>query len=151
MNFTHLREGSVEVFLIGHEFFSWRKDVHSLGENHAEERGFPSCRTGCFPILVRIDSRSMSVVIRQRHDEADMHRHSSYAYFAHQTATVLRWLRLIEVYGGHTAALEALLRDSQNLEHLMCSMRSCGINPDLLIKEAELIEGNAKHPTRAAA
>jgi hypothetical protein len=30
-------------------------------------------------------------------------------------------------------------------------MRSCGINPDLLIKEAELIEGNAKHPTRAAA
>lgn len=69
-----------------------------------------------------------------------MQAHSNYVHFHHHTPTVMRWLRLIEIYGGHTAALEALLRDSENLEHLMQGMRSCGIDPYLLIKEAELME-----------
>jgi hypothetical protein len=66
--------------------------------------------------------------------------HTSYAHFAHHTATVMRWLRLMEFYGGHTAALEALLRDAQNLDRLMSCMRSHGMDPSTFIREAELSE-----------
>jgi hypothetical protein len=49
-----------------------------------------------------------------------------------RTPTVLRWLSLIEMHGGHTAALEALIRQSDELLRLKCAVRELGYSPEVL-------------------
>jgi hypothetical protein len=49
--------------------------------------------------------------------------------------TVLRWLALIEKHGGHTPALEALLRHADELERLKRAMRERGLSPEILAAE----------------
>jgi hypothetical protein len=50
--------------------------------------------------------------------------------------TVLRWLALVEKYGSHTAALEALLRQADELARLKVAVRACGLKPDLLLQRS---------------
>lgn len=46
--------------------------------------------------------------------------------------TVLRLLALIEMHGSQTAALEALLRQADELERLKRAVRALGLSPELL-------------------
>jgi hypothetical protein len=48
-------------------------------------------------------------------------------------STVLLWLALVEKYGSHTGALEALLRQADELDRLKAAVRSCGLKPELLL------------------
>lgn len=47
--------------------------------------------------------------------------------------TVLRWVALVDKHGSHTGALEALLRQADELERLKVAVRGCGLRPDLLL------------------
>jgi hypothetical protein len=51
------------------------------------------------------------------------------------TPTVLRWLALIELHGSHTAALEALIRQADELERLRRAVRARGRWPEILASE----------------
>jgi hypothetical protein len=51
------------------------------------------------------------------------------------TPTVLRWLALIELHGSHTAALEALIRQADELERLRRAVRALGLSPEILASE----------------
>ena len=46
--------------------------------------------------------------------------------------TVLRLLALIEMHGSQTAALEALLRQADELARLKRAVRALGLSPELL-------------------
>jgi hypothetical protein len=50
------------------------------------------------------------------------------------TPTVLRWKELIDQHGSETAALEALLRQADDLERLKRAVRACGLSPELLLR-----------------
>jgi hypothetical protein len=50
--------------------------------------------------------------------------------------TVLRWLALIELHGGHTAALESLIRQADELQRLKRAIRAMGLSPEILASEA---------------
>jgi hypothetical protein len=52
------------------------------------------------------------------------------------TPTVLRWLALIELHGGQTAALEALIRQADELQRLQRAVRAMGLSPEILASEA---------------
>jgi len=52
-----------------------------------------------------------------------------------RTPTVLRWLNLVEKHGSQTAALEALIRQADELERLKRAVRGCGLSPALLAME----------------
>lgn len=56
------------------------------------------------------------------------------------TPTVLRWLALIEMYGSHTAALEALIRQVDEFERLKRAVRARGLSPEILASEAHHAE-----------
>lgn len=49
--------------------------------------------------------------------------------------TLLRWKTLIDLYGSQTAALESLLRESEQLERLKRAVRAHGLDPDALLRE----------------
>lgn len=49
------------------------------------------------------------------------------------TPTVLRWKALVDKHGSETAALEALLRQVDELERLKQAIRMCGLSPALLL------------------
>jgi hypothetical protein len=49
--------------------------------------------------------------------------------------TVLRLLALIEMHGSQTAALEALLRQADELARLKAAVRGLGLSPELLASE----------------
>jgi hypothetical protein len=51
------------------------------------------------------------------------------------TPTVVRWLALIEQHGGHTAALEALIRQADELQKLKRAVRALGCTPESLMSE----------------
>lgn len=48
--------------------------------------------------------------------------------------TVVRFNRLIELHGGHTAALESLLRDAEVLDQLKRAIRSAGLCPEEIMQ-----------------
>jgi len=50
------------------------------------------------------------------------------------TPTVLRWLALVEKHGSHTAALEALLRQADELDRLKAAVRGAGLKSELLLQ-----------------
>ena len=50
---------------------------------------------------------------------------------------ITRWMRLIELHGGPAEALQALLRDVEKLERLQRAIRSCGIDPDQLLRDSD--------------
>jgi hypothetical protein len=52
-------------------------------------------------------------------------------------SAITRWMRLIELHGGPAEALQALLRDVEKLERLQRAVRSCGIDPDQLLRDAD--------------
>lgn len=56
---------------------------------------------------------------------------------------ITRWMRLIEVHGGPAEALQALLRDVEKLERLQRAVRACGIDPDQLLRDANLPQARA--------
>jgi hypothetical protein len=56
------------------------------------------------------------------------------------TPTVLRWLALIELHGSHTAALEALIRQADELERLRRAVRALGFSPEILASEQPRVD-----------
>jgi len=53
-----------------------------------------------------------------------------------RSPTVLRWLNLIDLHGSQTAALEALIRKSDELDRLKRAVRGLGMSPEILASEA---------------
>lgn len=52
-------------------------------------------------------------------------------------SAITHWMRLIELHGGPAEALQALLRDVEKLERLQRAVRSCGIDPDQLLRDMD--------------
>ena len=52
--------------------------------------------------------------------------------------TVLRWLELIERHGSKTAALEALIRQADELDRLKRALRATGMSPEAIAAGAQL-------------
>ena len=52
-----------------------------------------------------------------------------------RTPTVVRMLELIRKHGSQTAALEALLRQADELERLQRALRAMGMTPEFIAAE----------------
>ena len=52
----------------------------------------------------------------------------------HPCPTVLRWKALIDKYGSETAALEALIRQADELDRLKGAVRAQGLSPESLLR-----------------
>ena len=52
-----------------------------------------------------------------------------------RTPTVVRMLELIQRHGSQTAALEALLRQADELERLKRALRAMGMTPEFIAAE----------------
>lgn len=52
-------------------------------------------------------------------------------------SAMARWMRLIEQHGGPAEALQALLREVEKLDRLQRAIRSCGIDPDQLLRDGD--------------
>jgi hypothetical protein len=53
---------------------------------------------------------------------------------------LLRWAGLIQIHGSQTAALEALLRDADELVKLKRAVKWCGLKPEHLLMESMAVD-----------
>ena len=56
-----------------------------------------------------------------------------------RSPTVLRWLNLLDLHGSQTAALEALILKSDELDRLKRAVRGLGMSPEILASEAHQV------------